>query len=36
MKKVYIGSSKLHYNFKMFRIKYQTNEEAVRIKEEVM
>ena len=31
-----MGSSKLHYNFKMFRIKYQNSYEAERVKEEVM
>ena len=31
-----MGSSKLHYNFKMFRIKYQNTYDAERIKEEVM
>lgn len=36
MKKTYVGSPKLHYNFKMFRIKYNNSLDAERIKEEVM
>jgi hypothetical protein len=36
MKKTYVGSSKLHYNFKMFRVKYQNSHEAEKIKNEIL
>lgn len=35
MKKTYIGSPKLHFNFKMFRVKYQNSLEADKIKEQI-
>lgn len=36
MKKIYLGSSKLNNNFKMFRVKYKSRQEMEQIKPEIM
>lgn len=36
MKKIYLGSNKLNYNFKMFRVKYKTRQELEQIKPEII
>lgn len=36
MKKLYLGSSKLNNNFKMFRVKYRTLQEKEQVKKEIM
>jgi len=36
MKKIYLGSNRLNYNFKMFRVKYKSKQELEQIKPEII